>query len=356
MHGLLNIMKLNPLIKIENLEQNKCLVSLLIDRRKFQVNRDLFMLLLDSYNNNLTRENIELHIADNLKVNKEEVSSFINNLFDKKILLHNTDGYPVDQINHWVKRKWLNALIYHLESQNVECIDDGNSIDEDKKDYFFDNKELHNIWKIYSDLPTGVLPSPNLSVFEERSLEEVLLKRDSFLPFKGKSILLNDLSNIFAAANTELVNNRLNLEKNTKSLYKSSFSALETYIFIFDVEKLDKGLYHYDPKNHNLILLKKGDFEEIVTDMCIGQKRASMGGCLFLITANSTRYMARYKHERAYRNMLVNVAEFAHQYIFYSTALDYSTFLTPAIKDELASNLLNIDGFKEIPLYTVAIG
>ena len=66
--------------------------------------------------------------------------------------------------------------------------------------------------------------------------------------------------------------------------------------------------------------------------------------------------MARYKHERAYRNMLVNVAEFAHQYIFYSTALDYSTFLTPAIKDELASNLLNIDGFEEIPLYTVAIG
>lgn len=349
-------MKLNPLIKIENLEQEKCLVNLLIDRKKFEINKDLFMLFLNSYNNGLTRDNMELHIADNLNVKKEEVSSFINNLLDKKILLHTTEGYPVDQINHWTKRKWLNALIYHLESQNIECIDDGSSIDEDNKEYYFDNKEPDNIWKIYSDLPTCILPSPNLNVFEERSLEEVLLKRDSFLPFKKKSILLSDLSNILAAANSELLNNRLNLENNTKNLYKSSFSALETYLFIFDVEGIDKGLYHYDPKNHNLTLLKSGDFEETVTDMCIGQKKASMGGCLFLITANSKRYMARYKHERAYRNMLVNVAEFAHQYIFYSTAIDYSTFLTPAIKDELASNLLNIDGFEEIPLYTVAIG
>ena len=349
-------MKLNPLIKIENIEQDKCLLSLLIDRKKLEVNKDLFMLFLDCYNNGLTRDNIELHISDTLKANIKDVSSFINKLFDKKVILHNTEGYPVDQINHWTKRKWLNALIYHLESQNIECIDDGNGINEDKKEYFFDNKESHNIWKIYSDLPTCILPNPTLSVFEERSLEEVLLKRDSFLPFNKNGILLNDLSNILAASNSELVNNRLNLENNTKNLYKSSFSALETYIFIFDVKGIDKGLYHYDPKNHNLIFLKPGNFEEVVADMCIGQKKASMGGCLFLITANSTRYMARYKHERAYRNMLVNVAEFAHQYIFYSTALDYSTFLTPAIKDELASNLLNIDGFEEIPLYTVAIG
>ena len=77
-------MKLNPLIKIENIEQDKCLLSLLIDRKKLEVNKDLFMLFLDCYNNGLTRDNIELHISDTLKANIKDVSSFINKLFDKK--------------------------------------------------------------------------------------------------------------------------------------------------------------------------------------------------------------------------------------------------------------------------------
>ena len=136
------------------------------------------MLFLDNYNIGLSRENIESNIADNLKIDKEKASCFINDLFDKKILIHNTEGYPVDQINHWAKRKWLNALIYHLESQNIACIDDGSDINEDKKEYIFDNKNSGSIWKIYSDLPVCTLPLPNPGVFAEKSLEEILLKRD----------------------------------------------------------------------------------------------------------------------------------------------------------------------------------
>ena len=349
-------MKLNPLIKIENIEKNKCLVKLLIDNKTFEINKELFVTFLDSYNKGLSRDDMESHISNKLNSNQDTVSNFIGNLLDKKILVTNTADYPVEQIEHWKKRKWLNALIYHLESQNIECIDDDSSLIEDKKTYDFDNENPSNIWKSYNDLLQYKLPCPNLEIFDKIPLEEVLLNRNSFSPFKKKPIPLSDFSNIISAANLDLVNNRSDLEKSVKSLYKSSFVALETYIFVFSVSDLKQGLYHYDPKNHSLSLLNEGDFSEQVTDMCIGQKRSSMGGCLFLITANVSRYMARYKHERAYRNMLINVAEFAHQYIFYSTALGYSTFLTPAIKDDYASSLIHVDDLQELPLYTVTIG
>lgn len=349
-------MKLNPLIKIENLSEPKCIVKLLIDRKSYKVDRNLFVQLIDVFEAELSRESLQSKLTELLSVSVEVVSDFIDRMLENKILLETTDDYPIDQIEYWKEHKWLNALIYHLESQNIICFDDGTQKNDDNKIYAANVSDDENVWKTYTDCQVKALPPINLSVFDTISLEEVLLRRNSFSPFRKKIISMSDFSNILGAANRDLCQNRLKLEQSPKALYQSSFSALETYVFIFSIENIEPGIYHYQPRTHVLHLLRAGNFKNDVIDLCIGQRRAASGGCLFLLTGNPMRYMMRYKHERAYRNLLINVAEFAHQYVFYSTALEYSTFITPAIKDEYASELLNLTGFEELPLYTVAIG
>lgn len=145
-------------------------------------------------------------------------------------------------------------------------------------------------------------------------------------------------------------------ESNSGVLLNSAFSALETYFFAFSVDGLEPGLYHYDPRGHRAVLLRRGDLTDEVVTMCIGQDRPRGAACAFVITAVWERYMFRYRHPRAYRTLLINVAELAHKYILLATALDLSTFLTPALRDEFADQLLGVDGLKEAPLYVVAIG
>lgn len=350
------MIKLNPLIKIENLADSQCVVKLLLERKSYKLNRDLLFFLIQEVENNHTLEQTKINLLQAYPDSTTAIEQFLQSLYDKHILVEDLDQYPIADIEYWKKHKWLNALIYHLESQNIDCYDDGTRLGEDNKTYA-NNADLQTVlWKQYIDAPVISLPNWEPNTFTDIPIEEVLLARNSFSPFRKKPIALTDLTNILAAANRDLCANRNHYASDEKAFYQSAFTALETYLFAFAVEGLANGLYHYAPNTHTLSLLQAGDFKEAVVNLCIGQHRAAAGGCLFLITANPKRYMLRYKHERAYRNMLVNVAEFAHQYIFYSTALGYSTFLTPAIKDDFASQLLAIDYLQELPLYTVGIG
>lgn len=351
-----NYMKLNPLMKLDKLSDEKCIVKLLIDRKTYKINREMLFSLLDIFEGLPSYNEVKEKLVEQFGVDEKIVENFLDKLKSTKILLDDWQNYPIQQIEYWKKHKWLNALIYHLESQNVECFDDDTNKGDDKKNYELNSMDQAKIWKRCQNSLIKNLPKADFSVFDAMPFEEVLLKRNSFSPFNNKPIKLFDFSNVLAASNTDLLRIRLRLEESTKSLYDSCFTALETYVFVFSIEDLNPGLYHYNPKEHNLSLIKEGDLRKEIEELCIGQRRAALGGCLFLLVADPARYMLRYKHERAYRNLLVNVAEFAQQYIFYSTALGYSTFLTPAIKDEFASHLLGIDGITELPLYTVAIG
>lgn len=349
-------MFLNPLIKINKICSSSYVsISLPLDKKTYKVKKIAFLNLVDIFSEGMTRETLSAELGAKCNTPADKTNHFIDELIDKKILVDSLAEYPVSQIEHWNKRNWLNALIYHLESQNVECEDDQSANLEDRKRYP-EAIPSSDIWQEYNDTVKYMLPEPDESILETVSFEETLLTRNSFGKFNNEPINLSHFSTIMANANALLLSNRLELEVDMKRFYCSGFTALETYVLVFNLESIPPGIYHYHPRKNELALLKEGNYRGHATEMCIGQRRAAMGGCLFLITANVKKYMDRYKHERAYRNLLINTAEFAQQYIFYATALDYSTFLTPAIKDDYAAELLNLEMQLEIPLYTVAIG
>ena len=76
----------------------------------------------------------------------------------------------------------------------------------------------------------------------------------------------------------------------------------------------------------------------------------------FIITTDFKRYMMRYKHSRAYRNLLINVAELGNKYILAATSLYLSTWLTPALKEHYACEFMGFKPYEETPMYVVSVG
>ncbi|MCR6850384.1 SagB/ThcOx family dehydrogenase [Bacillus sp. IBL03825] len=299
-----------------------------------------------------------------LNLNRTEAKEVLTDLIQQQLLVPSEKEFPkMSSVKHWVNRGWLEALMLHLKSKDISFDDD---LVADPDNYnakvlanLIDKEGTPNFWKEYPDKTNFALPKPK-NPPSDKTLQDVLLQRRSNRPWCIGHLTIEQLSIILYYANLETYFLRTEAEKNYNTnpelLLNSAFSALETYFFVFKVDGLTPGLYHYDPRKHQVTLIKEGHFENEVVRMCIGQDRPKGAACTFVISSVWKRYMYRYRHARAYRTLLVNVAELAQKYILLATALNFSNFLTPALQDEYADELLGVNGYEEAPLYVVAIG
>ncbi len=314
-------------------------------------------------------EKIVMEKIYSLFPNSDQAQKCFDNLHAHKIIVSEEEFkfYNLEGLKHWHKRNWLDALILHLKTKDMRYYDDkfqDVTISKNQKHDIFEEiiskeKKLE-LWKTYPQSLSFDLPLPK--PLPEADLAEVLLKRRTGKPWTKEELEIGVLSDILFHVNKEGMEIRKRLEtafsnvENLENLLLSSFTALETYLFVFKVNDLEPGLYHYNLQTHQLTLIKGGDFRNDIAKICIGQRMPKMSSCTFIITAVWERYMFRYRHSRAYRNLLVNVAELAHKYIIAATTYELSTWLTPAFNDEYAEKILNVDGYEEAPLYAVSIG
>ena len=357
----ISTLTLNPFFRIHLGPPITC--DLLLDGKSLVFHDPRYIELLSQLENIKIVEEITRKVKAVFCVGCQDADKIINELVHNRILVTNINDYNLEGIQHWIKRGWLDALVLHLRSRNIDCLDDeaadSHAHNDSVMEELIASEGMPDVWKIYQNKARYPLgkgePLP-----ENQTLEEVLLRRRSFEPWKQKTLRLAQLSTILSYANKETLRLRIEIEnevaRRPSVLLNSSFTALETYFFAFAVEGLPNGIYHYDMRSHAVSLLREGVFREEVARMCIGQRRPSTARCVFVVSAVFKRYMYRYRHPRAYRNLLINVSEFAHKYILIATAFGLSTFLTPALEDEYADTLLGVNGYEEAPLYVVAVG
>jgi SagB-type dehydrogenase family enzyme len=299
-----------------------------------------------------------------LGAGSEDAGTVVDELVDHKVLVAEDASYPMlPAVTHWVERGWLEALMLHMRSRSLDFADtaqDGARLAAEELRRIIEAEgPPPSFWKDYPGHRATALPPPD-GPPGERSLEQILLARRSNRPWRKGRVDTQVLSSILAAANQESVRLRVHAEAtwstNPLMLLNSAFSALETYVFVFHVDGVDAGLYHYDLRDHKLVLLREGSLQQELVTMCIGQDRPAGAAFAVAISAVWGRAMFRYRHPRAYRTLLVNVAELAQKYIVLATAWGLSTFLTPALKDEFADALFGFDGYEEAALYVVAAG
>lgn len=131
---------------------------------------------------------------------------------------------------------------------------------------------------------------------------------------------------------------------------------VEVYPVVQRVQGVESGLYHYSVKDHALVLLREGLFEERMVELFSGQWWIRDAAVLFFMTAVLPRSMWKYDHSRAYRVVLLDAGHLGQTFHLACTALGLGPFTTAALQDRKIEQELGLDGVTETVLYAGATG
>lgn len=131
--------------------------------------------------------------------------------------------------------------------------------------------------------------------------------------------------------------------------------SVEIYCCILNVGGIAQGLYHFDSVDHELRLIKAGEYSYWIRNCLILQEEfASASAIMFLISSQkrlATKYGAR-----AYRIGLMDVGHVSQNIYLVATALGLEVCATAGFIDEELNSALNLDGIDNCALLALAVG
>ncbi|MCP1133367.1 SagB/ThcOx family dehydrogenase [Paenibacillus polysaccharolyticus] len=266
------------------------------------------------------------------------------------------DAETVNAIEHWKRRNWQDSLGYYLKSRVTDFADSNN-------DYRTKN---HIILQDY--LQKDGPPPPHKRAGENAKqlveplllpdvpLGKVLHKRSATRHVPARNFE-NDILSSILFHGTQLIrkNRTVPQTKGNRSYLYSFGCAFDLYLVVYDITGIEPGIYFYDVEDHSIELIISGDFREQMSATLYGLNWPLTAGCTLLYVAEYERYQWRYRHERALRNLFIDAGRAVHQAILCSTAFGKLTSHTPAVKDELATEILRLDPTREQVLYTLTL-
>jgi len=194
------------------------------------------------------------------------------------------------------------------------------------------------------------LPLPRLK--GEVSLEEAIASRRSIRDYLDKPLSLEQLAQLLWAAQ--------GITDVTRS-FRAAPSAgatypLELYVVVGEggVTGLEAGVYHYDPRAHVLVLVKKGDVREDLARACLNQPWVREAPVSIVIVAVYSRTTARYG-DRGVRYVHIEVGHVGQNIYLQATALGLGTVAVGAFYDEEVRKIVGAKD-AEHPLYVMPVG
>ena len=130
----------------------------------------------------------------------------------------------------------------------------------------------------------------------------------------------------------------------------------ETYLAVFRVEDLAPGLYRYLPLDHALVLEKTPELLSArVTAAARGQGFAGGAAVTFFWTALPERTEWRYG-EASYKVIALDAGHLCQNLYLACEAVGAGTCAIAAYDQELADDLLGVDGDDEFTIYLAPVG
>ena len=192
------------------------------------------------------------------------------------------------------------------------------------------------------------LPKPRLS--STVSVEEALLKRRSIRNFKKEPLTLSEVSQLlWSAQGITEESMGLRTAPSAGALY-----PIEIYIVVGNVINLPPGIYKYNPKNHELVLIMKGDKRKELAISALGQKWIEEGAIVIVISAVYERTTSKYG-ERGIRYVHMEAGHVSQNIYLQAVALNLGTVAVGAFYDEEVKKLINMQK-NENPLYLMPVG
>ena len=131
-------------------------------------------------------------------------------------------------------------------------------------------------------------------------------------------------------------------------------NAMETYVYINNVEGIAKGLYHYIQDQHQLQLL---DNEETIEGRVNAALYNQLRGASIVILLTAVPYRSEYKYSFCAHKMIAMEAGHAGQNISLAAeVIDSGACAIAAYNQPLLDELLQVDGEEEFATYAFPIG
>ena len=134
-----------------------------------------------------------------------------------------------------------------------------------------------------------------------------------------------------------------------------ALQPLEAYVAASHVEELEPGLYHYNPRHHTLVMLRRGDIMEDLQHACLGQEYVGEAPAAIIYTALYARTASKYG-TRGYRYIHLDAGTAIENTYLVAEALGLATVVIGAFYDDMLCKLLDIDCRWELPVAVMPIG
>ncbi|MBT1247963.1 MULTISPECIES: SagB/ThcOx family dehydrogenase [unclassified Thermosipho (in: thermotogales)] len=196
------------------------------------------------------------------------------------------------------------------------------------------------------------LPSFNMG---EKPFYQVVKERLSIRKYSKEPLTLEELSFLLWA--TQGV--RKYIEKK-KVIFRTVPSAgsthpFDTYLIVFNIDKVEKGIYRYSGLNHGLCEIKKGSFETDVIEATLGQRFVGESAVVFVWVAVPYRTEWKYKEE-SYKTIAIDAGHVCQNLYLAATAIDCGTCAVAAYDQDKMDKLVGVDGKNEFVIYLAPVG
>lgn len=194
------------------------------------------------------------------------------------------------------------------------------------------------------------LPEPMLD--GDVSLERTIHKRRTVRSFDRKALTLKHLSQLLWAAQgiTE-----------TGGFKRAAPSAgalypMDVYAVVGRdcIEKVDPGVYHYNPADHSLSLVQEGDRRRDVAEASLWQMWMADAPLTLVITAEYSRIMVKYR-QRGIRYAMIEAGHIGQNIFLQCQGMGLEAGIVGAFEDEKVVQVMGIKTTHE-PLLIMPVG
>jgi SagB-type dehydrogenase family enzyme len=192
-----------------------------------------------------------------------------------------------------------------------------------------------------------VLPAPD---FEGQiALGKALSARRSLREFKAGAVSLAEVSQLLWAAQGVTSDKGHRTTPSAGALY-----PLELYLLAGNVEGLEQGVYHYQPKEHAILRIAKDDLRLELAKAAISQDWMAHAPLILVITAIYERTNAKYG-DRTIRYVNMEVGAASQNVALQGEALGLGTVMVGAFYEMKVQSLLELPE-DMIPLCLLPVG
>lgn len=182
------------------------------------------------------------------------------------------------------------------------------------------------------------------------SVEEAILNRRSIRSYSDESLKLEEISQLLWSAQG-ITDDRRNLRAAPSA---GALYPLETYIVVGNVSSLEKGIYRYDPLNHEIIKFKEGDCRSELSLAALGQSCVRSGAVSIVFAAVYGRITGKYG-ERGIGYTYMEAGHAAQNVYLQAETLELGTVVVGAFIDDKVKDVIGMKE-EETPLYILPVG